>query len=71
MEKEIVRKNFLNADDGSVIFDCSRSKSYQIINEVNDDLAKEGIKTFSGKVLASALYKWFGLDRYLTEYENT
>ncbi|MBQ9159511.1 MAG: hypothetical protein IJ136_09305 [Erysipelotrichaceae bacterium] len=70
MEKEIVKKNFLNADDVSVIFGCSKSKSYQIINEVNNGLAKEGVRTFSGKVLASALYKWFGLDRYLFEYEN-
>lgn len=70
MEKEISEKNFLNANDISSIFECSKSKSYQIIQEVNDGLRRNGLKTFSGKVLATALYKHYGLSVLLNAYEK-
>ncbi|MCR5096015.1 MAG: DNA-binding protein [Erysipelotrichaceae bacterium] len=68
--REIVRKNFLTAEDVSEIFGCSKSKSYQIINDVNEDLEKKGHNTFNGRVLAPALYKKYGLDMYLSAYEK-
>lgn len=56
------QKNFLNADDVSRIFGCCKTKSYEIMREINFDLKKQGLKVYNGKVLATALYNAYGLE---------
>ena len=61
-------KNFLEADDISTITSCGRTKSYQMINELNSELKKKGIKILSGKVNARYFYEKYGLNELLDEH---
>lgn len=54
-------KIFLDVNDVQGIFNCCRSKAYHIINSLNSELLKKGMAIYNGKVLASALYKKYGI----------
>lgn len=54
-------KTFLDVNDVVKIFNCCKSKAYKIINDINEELSKKGKSYYSGKVLAVALYKKYGI----------
>lgn len=47
MEKE---KRFLNVGDVCELMECSQSKAYCIIRQLNDELKEKGYIVLSGKV---------------------
>ena len=47
MEKE---KRFLNVGDVCELMECSQSKAYCIIKQLNGELEKKGYLTMAGKV---------------------
>ena len=49
----ILKKVFLNVDDVMTLLNCSKSKSYQIINDLNKELKKDKKITFLGRVSSS------------------
>ena len=49
----ILKKVFLNVDDVMTLLECSKSKSYQIISDLNKELEKKGRVTFHGRVSTS------------------
>lgn len=56
------KKVLLNSSDVCEMLGCSKSYSYKLIKELNDELKKEGYLTISGKI--SRLYlekKIYGL----------
>lgn len=50
-------KRFLNADDVAQVMECSRSKSYEIIRKLNDELVEKGFIVVKGKVNAKYFYE--------------
>lgn len=55
-------KVYMTAQDISNVLGVSRSKSYQIIKKLNDELQKEGYLIISGKVsLKYFEEKYYGL----------
>ena len=54
-------KTFLDVKDVEKIFNCCKSKAYKIINSINQELSKNGKSYYNGKVLATALYKKYGI----------
>ena len=67
---ELFKKTFLDANDICVIFSCGKNKAYEIINLINDQLAKAGYMTFPGKVLASALYRFMDMKEQLEMHKK-
>ncbi len=45
-------KRFLNADDVASVLECSKSHAYQVMRQLNDELAKKGFIVVRGKVNA-------------------
>jgi len=70
MENNIVQKTFLDADDICSIFNCCKTKSYQIINDINRQLMKKGYMTFKGRVLADEVYRSFNMSNYLDKHDT-
>lgn len=54
---EVLKPQFLNADDVSQIMSISKSKAYKIIKSINEDLRKQGFITVSGKVSQRYFYE--------------
>ena len=51
--KSILEKVFLNVNDVMTLLECSKSKSYQIISDLNKELKKDKNYTFHGRVSTS------------------
>ena len=49
----ILKTVFLNVDDVMTLLNSSKSKSYQIINDLNKELKKDKKITFLGRVSSS------------------
>lgn len=54
-------KALLSADDIITILGVKRSRAYAIIKSLNEELAKEGYYTVSGRVNKAYLYEKFKL----------
>lgn len=48
--KETVTMEFYNAKQVAEMLDCSRATAYRTIDQLNQELEREGFYTFSGKV---------------------
>lgn len=48
-EKE---KRFLNADDVAAIMECSKSRAYTIIKQLNEEMQEKGYVIIHGKINA-------------------
>lgn len=58
----MMRKQVLTAKDVAEICCISESKSYQIIRQLNEELAKAGYLTFRGRVSRAYFYeKMYGM----------
>lgn len=61
-EEHMVNKQVLTAKDIAEICCISESKSYQIIRQLNEELAKAGYLTFRGKISRAYFYeKMYGM----------
>ena len=47
-----MEKRFLNVEDVCELMECSQSKAYCIIRQLNEELDKKGFLTMAGKVNA-------------------
>ena len=56
-----MRNIFANANDVSALLGVSRTKAYQIIRNLNKELANKGFITINGKVLWRYLNERLGL----------
>lgn len=45
-------KRFLNAEDVSKVLECSKSNAYQVMRQLNDELAEKGYIVVRGKINA-------------------
>lgn len=52
-----VKNLWMNSDEVCQILECSKSYSYKLIKELNQELKKEGYITISGKVSRAYLEK--------------
>lgn len=50
-------KRFLSAQDVADMMECSKSKAYTIIKQLNEELKKNGYVVISGKVNAKYFYE--------------
>ncbi|MGG5307539.1 transcriptional regulator [Enterococcus pernyi] len=53
---------FLTADDISKLLDCSKTKAYGIIKELNGELEQKGLLTSKGRVNEQFFAKKFGFE---------
>lgn len=65
MEKE---KRFLNVRDVCELMECSQSKAYCIIRQLNEELDKKGFLTMAGKVNTRYFFdRFYGSGGVLSE----
>lgn len=57
-----IQKRFLDVNDIVDLFGCCKTKAYDIMRDVNYELKKKGLKVYNGKVLATALYRAYGME---------
>ncbi len=50
-----------NCQDIMTILDCSKSKAYEIINNLNKELESQGFKTIKGKVPKEYFFSKYNL----------
>ena len=53
----MAEKQFLSVNDVCVAMECSQSKAYSIIRQLNKELNEKGCITISGKVYAKYFYE--------------
>lgn len=58
-----MEKQFYKAKDVMKILDCKQSKAYDLIKELNEELATQGFKTVKGRVPIKYFNEAFGLER--------
>lgn len=63
MRTQTKRSQFITAEEVQQVLDVSRSKSYQIIRELNKELKSMGYHTIAGKCPISFFkQKFYGLE---------
>lgn len=50
-------KRFLNADDVAEVMECSKSRAYEIIRQLNKELEEKKYITIHGKINAKYFYE--------------
>lgn len=50
-------KRFLNVDDVCAIMECSASKGYEIIRQLNAEMSDKGFLVLHGKINAKYFYE--------------
>lgn len=50
-------KRFLNAEDVAAVLECSKSRAYSIIRQLNEELKERHYVVISGKVNAKYFYE--------------
>lgn len=55
---------YYSVSDIEAMFDVSKSKAYEIIRVLNEELKEKGYLVISGKVSVAYFHKrWYGLDQ--------
>lgn len=53
----MTHKTFLNVDDVCKALECSKSKAYSIMRELNAEMQKNGYITMAGRINAKYFYE--------------
>lgn len=63
-------ESFIKADQVAEILKCSKSKAYKIMQQLNNELEKDGYITIGGRISRDYLYKRMGIRNKTGRSEN-